>query len=114
MGQFLGSSTAAYSQTIDAQAIYVPDFAEAVPGRFDASENGTWPLQLPQFDINASCQSAGVNVAQCVSAEQAARAWLMHHSTSVQVAGDCSNFAQNTQSYTMIEACVQQRERAAR
>jgi len=106
-GNFLGSSTAAYSQTIDAQAIYVPDFAEADPGRFDAPENGTWPLQLPQFDVNASCQSAGGNVAQCVSAERAARAGLMHHSTSVQVAGDCSNFAQDTQSYTMIEACVQ-------
>jgi len=113
-GNFLGSSTASYSQTIDARAIYVPDSAGTTSERFDAPENGTWPLPLPQFDVNASCQSAGGNVAQCVSAEQAAHAWLMHHSTSVQVAGDCSNFAQDTQSYTMIEACVQQREHAAR
>ena len=112
-GNFLGSSTAAYSQTIEAQAIYVPDPAGTVAETYDAPENGAWPLQLPQFDVNASCGSAGGNVAQCVSAEQAARAWLTHHSTSVQVAGECSNFAQDTQSYTMIEACVQQRERAA-
>lgn len=113
-GNFLGSSSAAYSQTIEAQAIYVPDAAGAVTGTYDAPENGAWPLQLPQFDVNASCQSAGGNVAQCVSAEQTAHAWLAHHSTTVQVAGDCSNFAQETQSYTMIEACVQQREGAAK
>lgn len=113
-GNFLGSSTASYSQTIEAQAIYVSDSAGAVTGTYGGQENGAWPLQLPQFDVNASCQSAGGNVAQCVSAEQAARAWLAHHSTSVQVAGGCSTFASETQSYTMIEACVQQRERAAR
>lgn len=113
-GNFFGSSAATYSQMIEAQAIYVPDSGEAVTGTYDAPENGAWPLQLPQFDVNVSCQSAGGNVSQCVSAEQAARAWLANHSTSVQIAGDCSNFAQGTQSYTMIEACVQQRERAAR
>lgn len=113
-GNFLGSSTATYSQTIEAQAIYVPQPGEAAAGTYDAPENGAWPLQLPQFDVNASCQLVGGNVAQCVSAEQAARAWLAHHTAPVQIAGDCSNFAQATQSYTMIEACVQQRERAAK
>lgn len=113
-GNFLGSSTATYSQMIDAQAIYVPDPTGVVTGTDVTPENGAWPLQLPQFDVNASCHSAGGNVAQCVGAEQAAHVWLAHHSTTVQIAGDCSTFAQETQSYTMIEACVQQRERAAR
>ncbi len=73
-----------------------------------------WPLQLPSFDVNASCQAAGGNVAACISAETNARAWLAQHTTSVQIAGDCSVFAQQDQSYTMIQSCVRQREGAAR
>jgi hypothetical protein len=48
---------------------------------------------MAQLDVNASCQSAGGNVAQCISAEQAARARLTHNSTGAQIAAT----AQDTQ-----------------
>lgn len=113
-GTFLGSSSATYSKTIDAQAIYVPATVQTAAYADAPAENGAWPLALPQFDVNASCQATGGNVAACVNAEQFARAWLAHHATTVQIAGDCSTFAQQTQSYAMIQACVRQREGAAR
>lgn len=113
-GNFLGSSSATYSKTIDAQAIYVPATTQTAAYADTTMEHGAWPLALPQFDINGSCQATGGNVEACVNAEQSARAWLAHHTTSVQIAGDCSTFAQQTQSYTMIQACVQQREGSAR
>lgn len=109
-GTFLGSSNAAYSKTMDAQAIYVPSWPQGSGYVGATVENGIWPLPLPQFDIDASCQSAGGHVSQCIAAEQSARKWLAHHTTTVQIAGNCSAFAQ--QSYTMIQACVQQREGA--
>jgi len=34
----------------------------------------------------------------------------LHHTTPVQVAGECSQFAQQDQSYEMIQSCVQQHE----
>lgn len=111
-GMFASSSSANYSQLVDAKAIYVPD-AGQTGGYADAGgQRGAWPLPLPQFDINASCQAAGGDVNRCVLAERAARSWLAGHSTTVQIAGDCSAFAQA--SYVMIQACVQQREGAAR
>lgn len=112
-GNFLGSSTATYSQTIDARAIYVPlAYASNATAAAVPPESGTWPLPLPSFDVNASCNVAGGNVGACVNAELAARTWLVTHTTTVQIAGDCSAFAQQQQSYTMIQACVQQRERS--
>lgn len=110
-GSFIGSSTANYSKTIDAQAIYVPQGSQAVAYVDQGAQRGAWPLPLPQFDVQASCQSAGGNIDACVNAEQSARAWLANHTTTAQIAGDCSAFAQ--QSYTMIKACAQQREGAA-
>lgn len=112
-GVFNSSSMAAYSQTMQAQAIYV-----APEGRADLStdqepEHGTWPLQLPQFSVQTNCRTAGDNVEACISAENTARTWLANHTTTVQIAGDCSAFSQATQSYTMIKACVQQREQQA-
>lgn len=109
-GNFLGSSAAAYSQTTEAQAIYVPQGMEGNIPADAGAQTGAWPLALPQFDVQASCQSAGGDVNRCINAEQAARLWLARHTTSVQIAGGCSTFAQQDQSYTMIEACVQQRE----
>lgn len=94
------------------QAAYVPASTRTAVSANAEPENGTWPLPLPKFDTNASCQGAGVNFNACMSAEQSARTWLAHHTTTVQIAGDCSAFAQ--QSYTMIQACVRQREGAMR
>lgn len=111
-GNFLHSSTANYSQMVDAKAIYVPQGVEATNAAYDSTPTGTWPLPLPQFDVNAGCQAAGGNVAACINAEQSARAWMASHTTTVQIAGDCTAFAQ--QSYTMIQACVRQREGTAR
>jgi hypothetical protein len=110
-GVFNSASMAAYSQTMQAQAIYVPPEGQSSAYADQDAGNGAWPLQLPQFDIRASCQTSGGNAAACINAENAAHSWLMHHTTTVQIAGDCSMFAQQTQSYTMIQACVQQRER---
>lgn len=109
-GNFLGSSTASYSQTIEAQAIYVPEEIEGRAYVDAGTQAGAWPLTLPHFDIQTSCQAAGGNINRCINAEETAREWLEHHTTSVQIAGDCSTFAQQDQSYTMIQACVQQRE----
>lgn len=108
-GNFIGSSSATYSKKIDAEAIYVPS-AYAGDAHTSVPANGAWPLPLPSFDVNASCNAAGGDIAECVRAEDAARTWLAGHTTTVQIAGDCSTFAQQTQSYTMIEACVRQRE----
>lgn len=109
-GNSIGSSTASYSKTIDAQAIYVAAGTGAVAYRDEGAQHGAWPLALPSFDITANCHAVGGNVNACVAAEQSARAWLASHTTTVQIAGDCSAFA--PQSYTMIEACVRQREGA--
>lgn len=73
-----------------------------------------WPLPMPQFDVRAGCQSAGGDLNACINAEQAAHTWLASHTTSVQTAGQCTTFAQPSQSYTLIKACVQQREGTAR
>jgi hypothetical protein len=114
-GTFSSSSLASYSKTIDAQAIYVPDQQAYGAASVAMSQPaGAWPLQLPQFDTRASCQAAGGDVTRCIDAEYAAHAWLANHTTTVQIAGDCSAFAQQTQSYTMIQACVRQREGAQR
>lgn len=110
-GNFASSSTATYSQLVDAKAIYVPEGPEVTAAAYDNAPRGAWPLHLPEFNVNASCQSAGGSVNGCITAEHAARAWLASHTTTVQIAGACTAFGQ--QSYTMIEACVQQRERAA-
>lgn len=112
-GTFSSSSMAAYSQTIEAQAIYVPQDPHSEAYADAGAQHGAWPLALPEFDIRASCQSTGGDVNACVYSEQRARAWLANHTTSMQVAGDCSTFAQQQQSYTMIKACVRQREDAA-
>lgn len=90
----------------------------AMPMDADASPattgSGHWPLVLPQFDIPGNCQRHSADVQGCVNAEQSARLWLAHHSATVQVAGECSQFANQDQSYTMIKSCVQQREGATR
>lgn len=78
------------------------------------TENGRWPLALPQFDIQGNCQRHSADVQGCINAEQSARLWLAHHSATVQVAGQCSQFAGQDQSYAMIQSCVQQREGGAR
>jgi hypothetical protein len=109
-GQFSSSSFAAYSKTIDAQAIYVSDATGYAQQDAAAPQNGAWPLSLPQFDTRAGCEAAGGDVNACINAEQTARGWLASHTTTVQIAGDCSTLAQQEQSYTMIRACVQQRE----
>lgn len=109
-GVFNSTSMAAYSQTMQAQAIYVPPESPTSPYIDQTAGDGAWPLQLPQFDNRASCETSAGDVAACINAEKAAHAWLARHTTTVQIAGDCSMFAQQTQSYTMIEACVQQRE----
>lgn len=110
-GNFLGSSSATYSKTIEAQAIHVSSVSSSPDYVDQPSQGGAWPLPMPQFDVNAGCQSASGDVNACISAEHAARAWLAEHTTTVQIAGGCSSFAQQQQSYTMIKACVQQRER---
>lgn len=111
-GQILAIEKERATKGCGSQAAYVPAAPQPTAYANAAPENGAWPLTLPQFDVNASCQSAGANFNACVSAEQTARAWLAHHTTSAQIAGDCSAFAQ--QSYTMIQACVRQREGATR
>lgn len=73
-----------------------------------------WPLPLPQFDIAGNCRRSSADPQACMAAEQSARVWLSHHKTPVQVAGECSQFAQQDQSYAMIQACVQQHEGAVR
>lgn len=110
-GVFASSSTASYSKLVDAKAIYVPDGPQPTAVAYDDTPRGTWPLPIPQFDVRAGCQSAGGDLNACINAEQAARTWLASHTTSVQIAGACTAFAQ--QSYTLIEACVRQRESAA-
>lgn len=112
-GSFIGSSSATYSKKIDAEAIYVSG-GYTSDTHAPAQANGAWPLPLPSFNVNASCTAAGGDIAGCVRAEDSARTWLAGHTTTVQIAGDCSTFAQQTQSYTMIQACVQQREGSAR
>jgi len=69
-----------------------------------------WPLSLPQFDIADNCRRSSTDPQVCMASEQNARTWLLHHTTPVQVAGECSQFAQQDQSYEMIQSCVQQHE----
>jgi len=73
-----------------------------------------WPLPLPRFDIAGNCRRSSADPQACMASEQAARSWLSQHATSVQVAGECSRFAQQDQSYEMIQSCVQQHEGAGR
>lgn len=97
----------------EGESAYAAPIATPTSASADAPQIGTWPLPLPQFDIQANCQHGSANVQACVTTEQSARNWLAHHTTTVQIAGACSQFAQQDQSYAMIQACVQQREGAA-
>jgi hypothetical protein len=116
-GAFIGSSSATYSKTVSARAIYVgPDApARGVTQPQTAASNGPvvssgWPLPMPQFDTYGSCHDAGGDVTACQASEHAAQSWVATHATSVQVAGYCTSVAQSVQSYAMLESCVQQRE----
>lgn len=110
-GIFNSASMAAYSQTMQAEAIYVSMDGSMATTPGQQIEHGAWPLQLPQLAIRTNCEaSMPGNVETCINVENAAHAWLLTHTTTVQIAGDCTAFSQESQSYAMIKACVQQRE----
>lgn len=117
-GTFIGSSNAAYSKTMQAQAIYVgadapqQTAANAQPYSTGAAVAAGWPLPMPQFDTYNSCKSSGSDVPMCQSAEHNAELWLSTHGASVQTAGYCTSVAQSTQSYTMLKSCVLQQQSA--
>lgn len=116
-GAFIGSSSATYTKTVDARAIYVGSDAPAQSVTSSQVASGMapvvtsgWPLPMPQFDTYGSCNSAGGDVQACETAEQAAQSWLSMHSTTVQIAGYCTGVAQSAQSYAMLKSCVEQRD----
>lgn len=118
-GTLLGSSSATYTKTVDARAIYVGADAPAQDGTQASIGSVTgpavapgWPLPMPQFDTYGSCKSVGGDMGACEASEHAAESWLSTHGTVVQVAGYCTSVAQSTQSYAMLKSCVQQRESA--
>lgn len=71
---------------------------------------GQWPTAVPSFNVQAMCKQASGDATACINAESSAREWIAQHSTTLEIANDCTTLAQAEQSYTMIKACVQQRE----
>lgn len=106
----IAAAIPSYAQVIDAEAIYVG--ADAAVNNFDGQPvvSGSWPLPMPQFDTYATCHSSGAGQPGCEQAEHAAMLWLSTHATSVQIAGYCESVGQSAQSYTLVAACVHQRE----